>query len=45
MKILGTVPQETESFILLKASVYPNNEFDERDEEEILYREAKIFKE
>jgi len=45
MKVLGTVPQETESFILLKASVYPNNEFDGKDEQVILYREAKIFKE
>jgi hypothetical protein len=45
VKILGTVPQEVETFILLKASVHPDNEFNEKDEQVILNREAKIFKE
>ena len=45
MKILGTVPQEVESFTLLKLSVYPDNSFDGKDEQVILNREAKIFKE
>lgn len=45
IKILGTVPQEGESFTLLKFSVYPNNEFNGKDEQVILNREAKKFKE
>jgi hypothetical protein len=45
MKILGTVPQEVESFTLLKLSVYPDNSFDGKDEQVILNREAKIFTE
>jgi len=45
MKVLGTVPKEGESFILLKVSVYPDNKFNEKDEQMILYRETKIFKE
>jgi hypothetical protein len=45
IKALGSVPQEGESFTLLKLSVYPDNTFNEKDEQVILYREAKIFKE
>jgi hypothetical protein len=45
MKILGTVPQEVESFTMLKLSVYPDNSFDGKDEQVILNLEAKIFKE
>lgn len=45
MKIVGIIPQEVESLILLKAIVYSNDVFDERDEQVIIYREAKISKE
>jgi len=44
MKILGTVPQEVESFVLLKLSVYPDNTFNKKDEQVILDREVKVFK-
>jgi len=47
MKISGTVPmkREDKSFILLNLSAYPNDTFNEKDEQVLLYREAKIFKE
>lgn len=45
IKILGIVPQEVKLFTLLKLSVYPDDAFDEKDEQIILNREAKIFKE
>jgi hypothetical protein len=45
MKISGTVPKDGESFVLLKLSTYPDDAFNEKDEQVILYREAKIFKE
>ena len=45
MKILWTVPQEGGLFTLLKLSVYPDDAFDGKDEQVILNREAKIFKE
>lgn len=44
--ISGKTPYELELFTLLKLSVYPDVPvFDEGDEQVILYREAKIFKE
>jgi len=45
MKVLGFVPREGELFTLLKLSVYPSNTFNTEDEQVILRREAKIFKE
>jgi len=45
VKILGTVPKGGESFTLLKLSVYLDDTFNKKDEQVILYREAKIFKE
>ena len=45
IKAIGSVPEEGESFVLLKLSVYPDDKFDKKDEQVILYREAKIFKE
>ena len=45
IKILGTIPKEDEPFILLRLSTYPDDAFDGKDEQVILNREAKIFKE
>jgi len=43
VKISGIVPEEVKSFTLVKLSVYPDSTFE--DQQVILYREAKIFKE
>lgn len=44
MSIFGTVPQEVESFTLLKLRAYSDNTFNEKDGQVILYREAKVSK-
>jgi hypothetical protein len=45
MKVVGQVPQEGESFIMLAVAVYPDDTFEVGTGEVILYREAKIFQE